>query len=103
MKDKDPMGVLTAELSEWPVCWLARAAKLDWPAASNGGTASLLHMDAHPAYPYLSAMLSIDELGDAYGADDGYVLARYFLSNARAWRGPIAKAIKAELRRRLDG
>ena len=103
MKDKDPMGVLTAELSEWPVAALARAVLLDWPVASYKGTAEHMGMDAHPANPYLHAMLYLATINDPYRADDGRTIVRYFLSNARAWRGPIAKAIKAELRRRLDG
>ena len=32
--------------------------------------------------------------------DSGRSIVRYFLGNAGAWRGDVAKAIKAELKRR---
>jgi hypothetical protein len=53
------------------------------------------------AVPYLNAMRSLDTIGDPYGAEDGRSIVRYFLSNATTWRGPTAKAVKAELNKRL--
>lgn len=53
------------------------------------------------AVPYLDAMKSLGSIKDSYGADSGKEIVIYFLSNATSWRGPVAKAIKAELNRRL--
>lgn len=49
------------------------------------------------AVPYLEAMLELDSMVDNYGADDAPSIVRYFLSNARGWRGDDARRIKAEL------
>lgn len=53
------------------------------------------------AVPYLNAMFDLASTADNYGADSGDSIVRYFLSNANSWRGPIAKLVKAELKRRL--
>lgn len=37
-------------------------------------------------------------MDDKYGADDARGIVLYFLSNATAWRGPVARAVKAELK-----
>jgi hypothetical protein len=50
------------------------------------------------AVPYLHAMRRVAKLTDHYGMDDGESLVRYFLSNAKTWRGDVARRIKAELR-----
>jgi hypothetical protein len=50
------------------------------------------------AKPYLQAMHSLDSASDNYYADPGHHVINYFLSNARTWRGPDAKRIKAELK-----
>lgn len=50
------------------------------------------------AVPYLDAMASLDTMADNYGADSAHSVVLYFLSNARHWRGPEAKRIKAELK-----
>lgn len=55
------------------------------------------------AKPYLNAMGSLSSLSSKYGADDGRTIVLYFLSNAAGWRGPVAKAVKKELHRRLKG
>lgn len=55
------------------------------------------------AVPYLEAMSTLDTIHDAYGCDDGASIVNYFLANAQSWRGPTAKAIKAELKRRVKG
>ena len=97
----DPMGVLTGVLEEWPIYSLAAAARLDWKTLHAGKDPALMGMDAHPAYPYYQAMLHLEDVNDPYGQDDGRAVVWYFLSNATGWRGPIAKAVKAELKRRL--
>lgn len=53
------------------------------------------------AKPYLDAMLSLNKVSDMYYQDPGEMIVAYFLSNASSWRGPVAKAVKAELRRRI--
>lgn len=53
------------------------------------------------AKPYLDAMSSLSKITDNYGADPGSHIVNYFLSNASAFRGPEAKAIKAELKKRV--
>jgi hypothetical protein len=55
------------------------------------------------AVPYIRAMASVSKLSDAYGADDGEYLVRYFLGNAGTWRGETARRIKAELKAMLAG
>ncbi len=57
----------------------------------------------HPWYgaePYIEGMRLSDDKGN-FGADDWQTLAIYFLGNAARWRGPIARTVKAELKRRL--
>jgi hypothetical protein len=55
----------------------------------------------YAAQPYLSALASLDSIDQSYGYDSGKSIVLYFLSNASSWRGPIAKAVKAELKRRV--
>jgi hypothetical protein len=49
------------------------------------------------AVPYLDAMRGLETINDTYGMEDADGIVRYFLSNARGWRGPDARRIKAEL------
>lgn len=51
------------------------------------------------AAPYLDAMGSLDKVTDSYGMDSAKSIVLYFLSNASGWRGPVAKSVKAELKR----
>jgi hypothetical protein len=51
----------------------------------------------YAAAPYLDAMRSLATLADHYGCDPADHIVRYFLSNARSWRGEHARRIKAEL------
>lgn len=50
------------------------------------------------AEPYLTAMASLDRITDRYFEDSADSIVRYFLSNAKTWRGEHARRIKAELR-----
>jgi hypothetical protein len=50
------------------------------------------------AVPYLGAMLRLQSVSDSYGYDSGKSIVLYFLSNAKAWRGPVAQRVKAELK-----
>lgn len=55
-----------------------------------------------PLPPYLQAyvlpMVSLSEVTDYYGADDGEYVVIYALSNLSHWRHPQAKALKDELK-----
>jgi hypothetical protein len=50
------------------------------------------------ARPYLGAMLELDGPNDYYLHDSAKSVVLYFLSNARTWRGPDARRLKAELK-----
>ena len=52
----------------------------------------------YAAEPYLSAMARLEDVRENYGYDSARSIVLYFLSNARGWRGPDAKRIKAELK-----
>jgi len=53
----------------------------------------------YAARPYLDAMHTLTSIDDMYMMDDADSVILYFLSNARSWRGPDAKRIKAELKK----
>ena len=65
---------------------IANDIRSDWPKPN------------YAAKPYLDAMRSLQSIDDAYGLDNARSIVRYFLSNASAWRGDKARAIKAELK-----
>lgn len=69
-----------------PLSTIAREIRRNWKPIYFG------------AVPYLEAMDELDSINDKFGADDGKSIVRYFLSNATKWRGPVAKAVKAELK-----
>lgn len=78
----------------------------DLTTLSIAGLASLVRQDwkevNYAAEPYLSAMFDLRSIHDKYGDDSGKSVVRYFLGNATSWRGETAKAIKAELKNRLN-
>ena len=55
----------------------------------------------YAAKPYLAAMECLNDIKDTYGCDSGSSVVAYFLSNATSWKGPVARAVKAELNKRL--
>ena len=55
----------------------------------------------YTAKPYLEAMYSLGSVNDTYIMDSGKSIVARFLSNSSSWRGDIANAVKAELKRRL--
>ena len=69
-----------------PLCDIAREIRSDWRPVD------------YAAAPYLGAMFDLDAITDSYGTDSGVSIVAYFLSNARSWRGDVAKRVKAELR-----
>src|SRR5690348_6568811 len=53
----------------------------------------------HPfAKPYVDAMLTMDSVGDTYGAESGEYVILYGLHNLSGWRGAKAREVKAELK-----
>ena len=69
-----------------PLATIAREIRADWQRPYFG------------AVPYLNAMASLSSVNDRYIYDDGRTIVRYFLANASAWRGEVARRIKAELK-----
>ena len=55
------------------------------------------------AEPYLNALHQLESLDDMYGYERAPGIIRYFLGNARTWKGEKAKAIKAELNSMIKG
>jgi hypothetical protein len=58
----------------------------------------------YAAVPYVNAFHAMHGfmLGDAranYGADNAKSMVIYFLGNAATWKGPVAKAVKARLKK----
>lgn len=87
------------ELSELPLDALARLIRADW--GPNQSRTSY-------AWPYLEAMLEGGPItadanlrAERFYMDDFDGIVRYFLSNASSYRGPVARAVKVELKRRL--
>jgi hypothetical protein len=81
-----------AELELLPEVNLATIAKIiqaNWTSPYFG------------AVPYLKAMRELHDMDSTYGCDSARGIVLYFLSNAQTWRGPVARAVKAELNRRL--
>lgn len=50
------------------------------------------------AKPYLIAMSQLRDVSDKYGEDDARSILLYFLANASSFRGPAARALKAEIK-----
>ena len=68
-----------------PLHEIAREIRRDWVKPYFG------------AVPYMQAMSGLDDITDSYGAEDARSIVAYFLGNASAWKGEVAKRIKAEL------
>ncbi len=96
----------TAPVAPTPVAPIAPAPLApDYSKMSISKIAEIIAKDWKNVYfgakPYLSAMFSLGSITDNYGMDSGKSVVLYFLSNATTWRGPVAKAIKAELNKRI--
>ncbi len=83
------MDGLLEKLKNCPVYDIAAIVRRNWKPVN------------YAAKPYLEAMESLVNVHDNFGADSGKSIVRYFLSNATSWRGPVAKAVKAELNKRI--
>jgi hypothetical protein len=55
----------------------------------------------YSAVPYLQALASGLGIRDHYGMDPMRSVVVYFLGNASTWKGATARAVKAELKKRL--
>lgn len=53
------------------------------------------------AQPYLDALRQMDSADDVYGVESGKTIIAYALSNLTSYKGPTARAVKAELKRRM--
>lgn len=69
---------------------IASLVRRDWPKPYFG------------AVPYLDAMQSMEKITDSYGLDPGTEIVNYFLANAQTWRGEVARAVKKELKHRVQ-
>ncbi len=78
-----------SNLSNVALSEIASVIRRDWGRAVN-----------FAARPYLEAMECLDNISDNYAADSGKSVVTYFLCNASSWRGPVAKEIKKELKKR---
>lgn len=76
-----------------PLHEIARLTRRDWGSQGKGVN--------YAAKPYLDAMGGMESHKENYGLDSGKSIIAYFLSNAGTWKGPTAKAVKAELKTRL--
>lgn len=89
------MTTVTAEtLRDMSISQIAGLVAFNWNATSKNGV-------NYGAKPYLEAMFSMENIKDFFGLDPGEQIVLYFLSNATTWRGPVAKLVKLELKRRL--
>jgi len=76
-----------AATQQRPICQIAQEIHKDWGSKVNPA-----------ARPYLSAMLSLNNKKDMFGADSADSIILYFLSNASGYRGETDKRLKAELK-----
>ena len=95
MNDTETKPEATANYNTLNLSDLARLIRRAWKTKE-------VRPNVHPtAKPYLDALDTMDKITDNYVADPGSQIVAYFLGNATSWRGPVAKAVKAELKRRL--
>ena len=79
------------DLSNADVQQLVALIYSDWDAI-NPSAATYLHaLDVNDCH----------DLDDPVGNEAADIQMRYFLTHASGWRGPTARAVKTELRRRL--
>lgn len=60
------------------------------------------HKPSYSAKPYIEAMLHLSTIDDRYYFDSARTVILYFLSNARTWRGDVARRVKKELKDMCD-
>lgn len=79
----------TTKQQHRPISTIARDISADWKKPYFG------------AVPYIDAMRSLDSISDSYYSDSARSIVAYFLGNASAWRGDVARVVKAELKAML--
>lgn len=77
-----------------PLNRIAAEIVTDWVANSKKGERP--HF-MRISWPYLEAMLEMDDIAKPYGLEEGVFVVLYFLNNTTYWRGETARRIKAEL------
>lgn len=68
------------------ICEIAQDIRKAWPEPN------------YAAAPYLDAMLALDDINSMYILDSAKSIVLYFLNNAKTFKGPEARKLKAELR-----
>lgn len=86
--EQSKLDALAQQLPGAPLSQIADIIRRDWKPMN------------YAAVPYVQAMLMLPAIDSSYGGDDGKSIVLYFLSNAGTWRGPVAKLVKAELKKR---
>ena len=89
MADTIDPGLLAQQLTTAPLSQVADTIRRNWIPCGQF------------AAPYVRAMLQMRDVKDNYGADSGEEIVLRFLVNASAWRGPVARVVKAELNKRV--
>lgn len=94
-----------------PMLTLLDARKLALIEKANEGTLTIAELAGeaardwkrvnYAAVPYLNALYTFQSRDpkEMYGYESAKSCILYFLSNATTWRGPVARAIKADLKR----
>lgn len=81
------------DYSKMNICELAVEIRKDWSKQKSG--------ISQFAKGQLSAMFTMETVDSGYIAETGRDIIPRFLCNAEQWRGPVARAIKKELKKRL--
>jgi hypothetical protein len=90
-ESREPAAPTLAErLPEMSLSAIAREVRKDWKKVNFA------------AVPYLEALGSLNSIDDNFMLDSGASVVAYFLSNAGTWKGDTARAVKAELKKRLS-
>jgi len=84
-------AALVLQLPTAPLSQIADIIRRDWKNPWFG------------AKPYIRAMLQCPSVDSHYGVETGKDIALGFLANCATWRGPVAKVVKIELRKRVGG
>lgn len=71
---------------------LATIIRKDW---------TKMYFGAVPYWEAMTVCYQVDPKQWQFGWDSGKSIILYFLSNARTWKGETARAVKAELKRRI--
>lgn len=79
-----------ADQQERSLSEIAREIRDDWGQKTYFG-----------AKPYVIAMRGMDRIDGTYYNDTAEDVVRRFLSNAKTWRGDVARRVKAELKAML--